>query len=137
MFRCLAECTPTLDECITFHIMYQSLKPCCILCSMSRSVVQIAVVPPYLIYPSCMVWCECQCGRSVTTCIWYDMIADIIIIKSFYSLWSTGHPRRASRHCGISGPLLFISVSLIMVFKVCRLLAYSTQSQCWGCHLSL
>jgi hypothetical protein len=36
-----------------------------------------------------------------------------------------------------SGRLLFISVSLISVFKVCRLLAYSTRSQWWGCHLSL
>jgi len=25
----------------------------------------------------------------------------IIIIKSFYSLWSVGHPRRASSHCGL------------------------------------
>ena len=32
---------------------------------------------------------------------------------------------------------LLISVSLIIIFKVCRLLAYSTRSQWWGCHLSL
>ena len=37
----------------------------------------------------------------------------------------------------ISGRLLFISVSLTIVFKVRRLLAYSTRSQWWGCHLSL
>jgi len=24
-----------------------------------------------------------------------------IIVKSFYSLWSMGHPRRASRHCSL------------------------------------
>jgi hypothetical protein len=59
--------------------MHQSLKPCCILCSVARAVVQIAVVPPYLIYTSpCMVWYECQCGRSVNTCIWYDMNADVL-----------------------------------------------------------
>ena len=37
----------------------------------------------------------------------------------------------------ISGRLLFISFSLIIVFKLWRLLAYSTRSQWWGCHLSL
>jgi len=36
-----------------------------------------------------------------------------------------------------TGCILFISLSLIIVFKVCRLLAYSTRSQWWGCHLSL
>ena len=29
------------------------------------------------------------------------IIIIIIIIKSFYSLWSIGHPWRASRHCGL------------------------------------
>jgi hypothetical protein len=94
--------------------------------------------------------------------------------SSFCSLWSAGHPWRASSHCGLqqspwprsmislflllqcpyipkpyssfpfhakevtaySGRLIFISVSLIIVFKLCRLLAYSTWSQWWGCHLS-
>ena len=28
-------------------------------------------------------------------------------------------------------------VSLIIVFKLCRLVAYSTRSQWWGCHLSI
>jgi len=37
----------------------------------------------------------------------------------------------------VSGCLLFISVSFIIMFKVCLLLAYSTRSQWWGCHLSL
>ena len=37
----------------------------------------------------------------------------------------------------LSSRLLFISVSLITEFKVCRLLAYSARSQSWGDHLSL
>ena len=90
---------------------------------------------------------------------WFLILIWAIIIKSFHSLWSMGHPWRASRHCGlqlspwprsmivfhfipkrsplISGRLLFISVSLIIVFKVGSLFAYSTQSQWWGCHPSL
>ena len=88
---------------------------------------------------------------------WYLIL--IWVIRSFYSLWSIEHPWRSSRHCGlqlsswpcsvivfhlipkrsplISGRLLFISVYLIIVFKVCRLLAYSTWYQRWGCHLNL
>ena len=94
----------------------------------------------------------------------------IIIIGSFYSSWSTGHPWRASRHYDILQPspwlhsmsflyllfnpilvvhfmpkglplesvrVLLISVSLIIIFKVCGLLAYIALSQWWDCHLSL
>ena len=108
----------------------------------------------YLIRPL-----ETQRGHS---CRWQYLHSNsfwIIIIKSFYSLWSIGHPWRASRHCDlqlfpwhqsmifvhfmpkglplVSGCLLFISVSFIIMFKVCLLLACSTRSQWWGCHLSL
>jgi hypothetical protein len=70
VIKCLAECTLTLDRCITSQPRHQSLKPCCIPCSLARAVVQTGVVPSYLICLSpCMVWCECQCGRSVSTCI--------------------------------------------------------------------
>jgi hypothetical protein len=109
----------------------------------------------------------------------------IIIIKSFYSLWSRGHPRRASRHCDLQlipwphsmiflfllfHPLLSLisfstcfnlpyslkvltlqnqlSLSIscqrgcllyqaVYIFKVFEILACSTRSQWWGCHLSL
>jgi hypothetical protein len=37
----------------------------------------------------------------------------------------------------VSGHLPFISFSLIIMFNVCGLLAYSTRSQWWGCHLIL
>ena len=33
--------------------------------------------------------------------LWFYFHRQIIIIKSFYSLWSIGHPWRASRHCNL------------------------------------
>ena len=57
-------------------------------------------------------------------------------VRTFQNLILIFHfmPKRSPL---ISGHLHFSSVSLIIVFKVCRLLAYSTWSQWWGCHLNL
>jgi len=100
--------------------------------------------------------------------------AFIIIISSFYSLWSTGHPWRTSKCCDLQlSPwphsmiflcflfpyipkpyshfpfhargvafyirpfTLYFSFFNSSIFKVCKLLAYSTRSQWWVCHLSL
>ena len=39
----------------------------------------------------------CRSVKENVSCVYVA----VIIIKSFYSLWSTGHPWRASRHCGL------------------------------------
>ena len=41
-----------------------------------------------------LIWPNVSVNSKVIYCFY-------IIIKSFYSLWSIGHPRRATRHCGL------------------------------------
>ena len=53
----------------------------------------------------CLHVCVCVC-TSVCVCVCVSSqlhyaTGGHIIIKSFYSLWSIGHPWRASRHCGL------------------------------------
>ena len=51
----------------------------------------------------------------------------IIIIKSFYSLWSMGHPWRNSRHCGLDLPPWPCSM-IFLCFLAHPLLSFATFS---------
>ena len=44
---------------------------------------------------------ESHSSLNVAISVLPDWSHHLIIIKSFYSLWSVGHPWRASRHCGL------------------------------------
>ena len=52
----------------------------------------------------------------------------VIIISFFYSLWSVGHPWRASKRCDLSYPLDLIPWSSCCIFLFHPLLSFTTFS---------